>query len=223
MRDLTDAGTRGCAHDQAVGGSYPVVWREGEGPPRTGKLELRPKELRLEGASGPAGAALRTLAYADLRSVRVGRGASERIGGRPSLILERRGGPPVSIVAVIQQGVVSELVERLGSLLAGERGALTPLLVIVPLEPGARGQVQALLEQGPPFDPAQVGLERHHVFVTETEVAFLFQAGSRQAIERLRTDPSILAAAAWQESVAGPPRIAEEAYAWVRAGAAGVS
>ena len=35
--------------------------------------------------------------------------------------------------------------------------------------------MQALLEDGPPFDPAEIpGLERHQVFLTADEAVFVF-------------------------------------------------
>jgi hypothetical protein len=77
--------------------------------------------------------------------------------------------------------------------------------------------VRDLLADGPPFDPAAVGLERHHVFLTDQEVVFLFEAPTRSVLEQLVTDPSLWAAAAtWQDLIAGPARLAEDAYAWAR-------
>jgi hypothetical protein len=47
-------------------------------------------------------------------SLGVGRPAAERIGGRPSLVLERPSGVPIDAIASVSQpGVVAELAERL--------------------------------------------------------------------------------------------------------------
>ena len=90
-------------------------------------------------------------------------------------------------------------------------------VVVVPLRPGARERAERLLRGGPPFDPEEVGLERHHVFVTDEEAVFVFEADDLEAAERLIGGESFwTAAAAWQEIVAGPPRMAGDVYAWVR-------
>ena len=92
--------------------SYGVVWREGTLPLASGKLELRSDALRLDGMAGGRHVS-RDLAYDSLVTVRVGRSAAERIGGRASLVLERRSGEPIAIASVSQPGVVAELAERL--------------------------------------------------------------------------------------------------------------
>jgi len=90
-------------------------------------------------------------------------------------------------------------------------------VVVVPLLEGAREKAAELLRGGPPFDPEEVGLERHQVFVTEDEVVFLFEADDLDAAERLIANETFWrAAAAWRSLIAGPPRWAEDAYSWVR-------
>jgi hypothetical protein len=93
--------------------SYGVVWREGTLPLARGKLELRADALRLDGMAGGRHVS-RDLAYDSLVTVRVGRSAGERIGGRPSLVLERRGCESIAIASVSQSGVVAEIAELLG-------------------------------------------------------------------------------------------------------------
>jgi hypothetical protein len=95
--------------------TYGVVWREGTGPLGRGKLELYPGLLRLDGlaATGPAS---REIAYGDLALVRVGRAPTDRISGRPSLVLELHGGDSLAIASVSQPGVVGELAERIAVL-----------------------------------------------------------------------------------------------------------
>ena len=91
-------------------------------------------------------------------------------------------------------------------------------VVVVPLLEGSREKASELLRGGPPFDPEEVGLERHQVFVTDDEVVFLFEADDLDAAERLVADETFWnAAKAWRDLVAGPPRWAEEAYSWMRA------
>jgi len=101
--------------------SYGVVWCEGEGEEALsrGKLELLPRGLRLDGLTG-ADHAVREIAYDDLAEVRVGRSRAERLKGSPTLVLERRSGPPIRVAAASQSWVVNELVERLVALALAE-------------------------------------------------------------------------------------------------------
>jgi hypothetical protein len=90
-------------------------------------------------------------------------------------------------------------------------------VLVVPLAEGAAERVAKLLRKGPPFDPAEIGLGRHQVFLTECEAIFLFESDSAEAADRLLSSSRIwAAAAAWKELVAGPPRLADDAYSWSR-------
>jgi hypothetical protein len=195
--------------------SYSVVWREGKGPLARGKLEFLSQRLRLDGM-GPACATSSEIDYGDLAGVRVGRAASDRIDGRPSLVLERRGGDPLAIASVVEPGMVGELAERLTALRAA--GAERRTAVVVPLVPGSHAAVRALLAEGPPFDPAALGLDRHLVFLTETEVVFVFESWlGASVLEPMLSEPGIWErAAAWHQYLAGPPRIAQGVYSWAR-------
>ena len=93
---------------------YGVVWRTGVLPLSTGMLELRARDLLFEGVSGSR-PATQTIAYADLAGVRVGRSSSERIDGCSTVILEQRGGPPVTLTTVAQPSLLGEIVERLAA------------------------------------------------------------------------------------------------------------
>jgi hypothetical protein len=96
---------------------YGVVWRTGSLPLSTGMLELRARDLRFEGLSGSRPTA-QTIAYAELAGVRVGRSADERIDGRPTAILERRSGVPLTLTTVAQPSLLGEIVERLTACVA---------------------------------------------------------------------------------------------------------
>jgi hypothetical protein len=98
-----------------------------------------------------------------------------------------------------------------------DESLLSRVLVVLPLQPGSSPRAAELLRGGPPFDPRDVGLERHHAFLTEQEVIFLFEADTQDAADRLVSEPGLWAAAtAWKDIVAGPPRLADEVYSWVR-------
>lgn len=198
--------------------SYAVAWREESGPIHAGKLELGERRLSLEG-SGPRGSlARRRIVYDDLTGVRIGRAPADRMDGRPSVILDRRTAPPISIAAIGGAGVVFELAAVLADL-ASEQAASTPrVVVVVPIKPGAAERARRLIRAGPPFDLEKIPLERHHVFVTDREVVFLFEGeDARAAVELIARSPGVWkAAAAWKDCVAGRPRLAEEGYSWVR-------
>ena len=202
--------------------TYGVVWREGSLPLATGMLELRPRDLRFEGLADSQPAA-QTIPYEDLAGVRVGRSSAERIDGRPTVIIERRTGLPVTLTTVAQPTLLGEIVERLTALqIGGEAQRRT--VVVVPIREDAHDAVRALLDAGPPFNPSQLpGLDRHEVFLTLDEVVFLFDSSfGAHAIEPLLADPALWkAAAAWHEHLAGPPRIAEDVYSWRRNGSSG--
>jgi hypothetical protein len=197
--------------------TYGVVWREGSLPLATGMLELRPRDLRFEGLADSRPAA-QTIAYEELAGVHIGRSSAERIEGRPSVIIERRTGLPVTLTTVAQTTLLGEIVERLTALQVGGE-ARRRTVVIVPIQEDAHDAVRALLDAGPPFNPSQLpGLDRHEVFLTLDEVIFLFDSSfGAHAIEPLLADSELWkAAASWHEHLAGPPRIAEEIYAWRR-------
>jgi hypothetical protein len=193
--------------------SYGVVWRAGEAPVAAGKLELLPTVLRLEGREG-----LREIPYDEIARVRIGRSSADRLEGRPSVVLERRDGDPVTISTVAQANLVGEIAERLAALqpCAERTGRVT---VVLPLRPGAEADVRALVASGPPFDPGGVeGLDQHEVFVTSDEVVFRFESSlGPETLKRLLARREIWrAASSWYKHIAGPPKVAEIAYSWSR-------
>jgi len=196
--------------------SYGVVWQEDMLPLATGKLELLPRALRLEGHAG-SHPTVREIAYEGLVGVRVGRDA-ERIDGRPTVVVERRTGLPIMIATVTQTSLVGEIAERLTALQLGSEASRRTALVL-PLKKAAREAVRGLLESGPPFDPEQItGLDRHEVFLTSEEAVFVFESNlGAAALEPLLAEPAFWkAVAAWHDHLAGPPRLAEDAFSWTR-------
>jgi hypothetical protein len=91
--------------------TYGVVWREGESQIGRGKLELVASGIVLEGVldSSPV---KQELSYDQIAEIRMGRSERDRIGGRVSLVVERRRGEPVAIASVAEIGALSEIAER---------------------------------------------------------------------------------------------------------------
>jgi hypothetical protein len=196
--------------------TYGVVWRDGDKPLARGKLELLPRGVRLDGVAGSE-AVTREIAYDLLSEIRIGRLPSERVDGHTALVLEPRIGSPISIASVAQSGVVTEIASRLAELQLGTTGRRR-LAVVLPLVPGSEGAVRTLLADGPPFDPEQIRLDRHEVFLTSDEAIFMFESRlGAHGLDPLLEDPGLWErAAAWHPVLAGPPRIAEDVFSWTR-------
>jgi len=196
--------------------SYPIVWREGDGPQRAGKLELANSYIVLEGSESGGALARLSLSYADLVEVRIGRSADERVGSGPSLILERRSRPPIRIGEIAGLGSVVDLGHVLAELLEGT--TVTQVAVVVPIRKGKRDRARELIQGGAPFDPEESTLDCHRIYLTDREAIFLFDGPDvRRFLEELvRTPEPWRAATAWKDVIAGKPRVAEEEYAWRR-------
>jgi hypothetical protein len=197
--------------------SYAVIWREGNGPLYAGKLELGAAALRLRGSGPRSSLARRDIAYADVAEVRIARTPTERLNGGPAVVLDRRAAAPIIVVAALSGvGVVFELADLLAGHKAEQTASASRVAVAVPIKAETRERVRGLIDAGPPFDADDVGLDRHHVFVTEREVIFVFEGQNvRSAVRQLARDARFWKAAAWRDCIAGRPRIAEEAYSWV--------
>ena len=101
--------------------SYAVVWRDGGGSIRAGKLELDLYGFVLEGVVGANGdrRSLRhRVDYEDIVAVRVGRASDERIVGQPVLVLDLAVGGPLAVGSIDGPGTLHELGEQLGKLTA---------------------------------------------------------------------------------------------------------
>ncbi len=88
--------------------------------------------------------------------------------------------------------------------------------VTVRLRSGCEERAVALVEAGPPFDPARGGLTRHSVFLGSDLVVFVFEGDRlRSRLSALINDPVRAGAfAAWGPLLADRPRLAHETYHW---------
>lgn len=87
---------------------------------------------------------------------------------------------------------------------------MNTIALVLPLKPGARRRAEELLAHGPPLDPEAAGLDRYEVLLTETE-AIVVLNGPAHAESRVWAPDT-----AWDELLAGPPRLADMAYDWER-------
>src|SRR6266536_848354 len=92
------------------------------------------------------------------------------------------------------------------------------LIVTATLRQGAEEQARRLVEAGPPFDLDELGLTAHAVYLTASEVVFVFEGeGVERAVSGLVDDPVVSASfAAWAPLTKGTPRIARRVFSWER-------
>ena len=103
-----------------------------------------------------------------------------------------------------------------------ELAKLTPrhdpkhIAFVVPIDPELRGMALAALAEGPPFDPADVGVDFHQVLLSGNEAIFVFGLEEGPAsLERILAREDFWSVVSWWEHIAaGRPRIAEVAYEW---------
>jgi hypothetical protein len=98
---------------------------------------------------------------------------------------------------------------------------LEHLALVARLKPEAQSRAEELIAKGPPFDLQDSGLVRHSVFLSATEVVFLFEAHEVEwLVSALVEDPFRWMVAdaldAWRPLVDGSPRIAREKFSWER-------
>jgi hypothetical protein len=192
--------------------SYAAVWAEADDPPSCGSVALLDEGLALAGGR-TAVAEAPFVRYGDVVGVEVVRDRSLRLNGYPTLLIERRGAPPLR-VSTIGLGVLAEVNELLVAAIANEQPQL--IGIVVSLREGARAEAATLIEQGPPFDLAALGIERHLVLLSPREAIFLFEGGrlSEMIEELVRDVAAWQAASGWTGVIAEPPRLAEQRFSW---------
>jgi hypothetical protein len=92
------------------------------------------------------------------------------------------------------------------------------MMIVARLREGTNAEAEALLEQGPPFDPEELGLYRHSAYLTSGEVVFVFEApGVEWIVNDIVDNPVVGAALApWRTLTEGMAHIAHERFYWSR-------
>ena len=188
---------------------FAVVFRVAGETPTTGVLAVEDDRLLLEHRWAEGHTEL-SVPYAELEEVLIGRSPEEQLNGRPALVLERKGAPPVQITSC-GAGLLSELADLLATLAAEHADGREEVAVIVPLKRGQLPQLKELVAKGPPFNPAALGFTRHEVFLTADEAIFVFAGPHvRAKLERMTHNPSLWQVGhTWRGFVIGPPRLAD--------------
>jgi hypothetical protein len=88
--------------------------------------------------------------------------------------------------------------------------------VIARLKPDSHAAAAEILRAGPPYDPGDIGLVRHGVYLSESEVVFVFEGSDvEQQLLGLLNDPAASAAfAVWAPVLDGTPSAAHELFYW---------
>ena len=101
---------------------------------------------------------------------------------------------------------------------------MSRLVVVAPLKQGSLPRAKELLAEGPPFALEDSRFDAHEVFLTDSEVVFVFEGSSTEGetLTLSAEDPTIARAAeAWAECLDGRPRLARSAFSWKRPQAEG--
>jgi hypothetical protein len=100
--------------------------------------------------------------------------------------------------------------------LEGCSGKQHAIAIVVPLREGMREVASEFLAEGPPFDPKEIGLSRHGVFLTDSEVVFVFETeGNLTTLDRILAEPEFWSiVSAWDHLAAGEPRVGTVAFDW---------
>jgi hypothetical protein len=90
------------------------------------------------------------------------------------------------------------------------------LAVIASLKPDSGDRAAELIAQGPPFNPKDVGFERHSIYLTSDHVVFMFEGGNlNQLLSKVMRNPSSSDTFGnWERIIEGMPRVAREVYSW---------
>ena len=95
------------------------------------------------------------------------------------------------------------------------------LALIARLKPGSVPRAKELIAKGPPFDVEASGLVRHSIFLSATEVVFVFEAHEVEwLVDALIHEPFQWelheALDQWRPLVEAEPRMAREEFFWTR-------
>jgi len=90
------------------------------------------------------------------------------------------------------------------------------LVVTLRLRKGTQERAAELIAAGPPFDPADLGLARHAVYLGNDLAIFAFEGEDvEERVRMVINDPVRSASfAAWVPLLAGRPALAHEVYYW---------
>ncbi|HSS74328.1 MAG TPA: hypothetical protein VLK53_12260 [Gaiellaceae bacterium] len=95
------------------------------------------------------------------------------------------------------------------------------IAVIARLRPGSEDEARKLIESGPPFSLAELGLRSHDIYLGQGTVVFVFIGPDveREGVELLNDPVRSASFSAWGPLLEGAPSIAQPVYHWESDGA----
>ena len=95
------------------------------------------------------------------------------------------------------------------------------LAIVAHLKEGSDRRASELIGRGAPFDLAETGIVRHFIYLSASEVVFVFEGHEVEwMIDSLIDEPFHYelqrALDEWRPIIEGTPRIAHERFAWER-------
>jgi hypothetical protein len=90
------------------------------------------------------------------------------------------------------------------------------IVFVAKLKPGSEATAADILRSGPPYDPSEIGLARHAVYLGGSEAVFVFEGPDvEQQLRDLLNDPVASPAfAIWAPLLEGTPTVAHELFYW---------
>jgi hypothetical protein len=97
---------------------------------------------------------------------------------------------------------------------------MTQTAIVAEIRPGMRPALEKRLQDGPPFDLAAEGFERHEVFLGDSHVVFVFTGpGAVSQLARMAATPALFQHVLAMTGLVAAPRLLQQAYRWdLRAG-----
>jgi hypothetical protein len=91
--------------------------------------------------------------------------------------------------------------------------------IVARLKEGSGPRAAQLIAEGPPFDLAEIGLASHSIYLSATEVVFVFEGDEVEwTVDELIDSPfrheMQRAFDQWRPFIDGSPRIAREQFGW---------
>ncbi|HXD69808.1 MAG TPA: hypothetical protein VN615_08090 [Gaiellales bacterium] len=100
----------------------------------------------------------------------------------------------------------------------GEEQSMTNQTAIVAeIRPGMKPALEKRLQEGPPFDLAAEGFERHEVFVGDKDVVFVFTGpAAASQLARMAATPALFRHVLAMTGILAAPRMLQQTYRWDR-------
>jgi hypothetical protein len=89
--------------------------------------------------------------------------------------------------------------------------------IVAEIRPGMKPALEKRLQDGPPFDLAAEGFERHEVFVGDRDVVFVFTGpGAVSQLARMAATPALFRHVLAMTGLLAAPRLLQQTYGWDR-------